>query len=48
MNISSGSAFGPIQPQLPDFSALDEKIYPRLLRQILAPVARRLTLAMML
>ncbi|RAH33463.1 transglycosylase SLT domain-containing protein [Pantoea agglomerans] len=25
MNISSGSAFGPIQPQLPDFSALDEK-----------------------
>lgn len=25
MNISSGSAFGPIQPQLPDFGALDEK-----------------------
>lgn len=25
MNISSGSAFGPIQPQLPDFSSLDEK-----------------------
>ncbi|SFN42711.1 Transglycosylase SLT domain-containing protein [Candidatus Pantoea varia] len=25
MTISSGSVFGPIQPQLPDFSALDEK-----------------------
>lgn len=25
MNISSGSVFGPIQPQMPDFSALDEK-----------------------
>lgn len=25
MNISSGSAFGLIQPQMPDFSALDEK-----------------------
>lgn len=25
MNISSGSVFGPIQPQMPDFSALNEK-----------------------